>query len=504
MSAKGRATAKRAANAPPEEAESGPPAKAAPKRARTAPPADSLATASLDWTQTDNASFWLALKKNMDNVLADSTYMNLNTQAPLGIGSGGSAHAFNVDDAITALTREPYQYTCSASIFSVRMNCAPNPSPISNSSIKIMRERLFGQGAAPLTITAGILSSDVQNVKSVVEGGQLVILSPEELLMAFFEEFKDHKGDEGWEKAARSTRLTICSLDEEKDFLHMASNEREAISDSHTALGKTALQRIYELIYFKKKLQETMKGKVTPKVLAKEFNDHIQIAVSAEKVTDNVCDMALTVYARALSLPGVKEVLRDQDEMRHDSVFNSMSKMQAIIEKAKTPEHIIWSFRLMAAWRQSGVLSLDSDATSLRALQGRARNSNGYGTVDIMCFKLKLAKYLVSNFAAHARLEDKAIASLQAIAFDPFAWRAKYGWPNRTDLPDQTWRGDSKFTPKDERDKMRGYELRMQPNESLNVNQHYDDLARPELKARRAFVLRGGVLANRTLEPSTH
>ena len=497
--------AKRAASAPPEQADSGPPAKAAPKRARTNPQADSVDTGSLDWTQTDNASFWLALKKNIDSVLADSTYVNLKTQTPLGIGSGGSAHAFNVDDAIVALTHEPYQYTCSANIFSVRMNCAPNPSPLSNSSIKIMRTRLFGQGAAPLTIMAGILSSDVQNVKSVVEGGQLVILSPEELLMAFWEEFKDHKGDEGWETAARSTRLTICSLDEDNDFLHMASNEREAISDSHTALGKTALGRIYELIYYKKKLQETIKGKVTPKVLAKEFNDHIQIAVSAEKVTDNVCDMAMTVHDRALSLPGVKEVLRDQDdELRHDSVFNSMSKMQAIIEKAKTPELIIWSFRLMAAWRQSGVLSLDSDATSLRALQGRARNSSGYGTVDIMCFKLKLAKYLVSSFATHARLEDKAIASLQPIAVDPFAWRAKYGWPNKTDLPDQTWRGDSKFTPNDERDTMRGYELRMQPNQSLSVNQQYADLARPELKARQAFVLRGGVLASRTLEQSTH
>ena len=108
--------AKRAASAPPEQADNGPPAKAAPKRARTNPPADSVDTGSLDWTQTDNASFWLALKKNIDSVLADSTYVNLKTQTPLGIGSGGSAHAFNVDDVIVALTHEPYQYTCSANI----------------------------------------------------------------------------------------------------------------------------------------------------------------------------------------------------------------------------------------------------------------------------------------------------------------------------------------------------------------------------------------------------
>ena len=59
------------------------------------------------------------------------------------------------------------------------MNCAPNPAPIAKASKKITRERLFKDGGAPLSITVGILSGDVPNAQTVVERGDLALLSPE-------------------------------------------------------------------------------------------------------------------------------------------------------------------------------------------------------------------------------------------------------------------------------------------------------------------------------------
>ena len=140
---------------------------------------------------------------------------------------------------------------------------------IAKASVKLMRERLFKDRVAPLLITVGILSADVPNVKTVVERGELVPLSPDEMLMAFWEEFRDRKANAGWDTAARSTDLTICSLANESDFWNVASNSRELISDTHAALGKTALGRIYELIYVKKHLEAKPTGssRVTPKVL---------------------------------------------------------------------------------------------------------------------------------------------------------------------------------------------------------------------------------------------
>jgi hypothetical protein len=180
--------------------------------------------------------------------------------------------------------------------------------------------------------------------------------------------------------------LAICSLDNESDFWNKASNLRELISDTHAPLGKTALGRIYELIYFKKQpeAKQIRSGRVTPNVLCKGCNDSIKVAVSAEPVSERVCDMAVTIYDRALSLPGVKEVLKDQDELRHNSVFSSVNKMQAIIEKARLPELINWSFSLIAAFSLAGILGNDNEAVSLRAMQGRTRNCHGFGTINII------------------------------------------------------------------------------------------------------------------------
>ena len=151
--------------------------------------------------------------------------------------------------------------------------------------------------------------------------------------------------------------------------------------------------------------------------------------MSAEPVAERVCDMAATIYDRALSLPGVKEVLKDQDELRHNSVFNSVSKMGLIN----------WSFRLIAAFSLAGILGNDNEVASLRALQGRTRNCHGFGTIDILCFKFKLAKHLLIKWAPFARLEAKALKSMEAIIYDPLhvackVRLAKQEGPPRPDL----------------------------------------------------------------------
>ena len=165
--------------APTRKSPPAPAGAATPKRAKASVPQRSSQTSALDWSQTDNAPFWLALQKNIDAALATDVYTRLRTDTPLGIGSGWCAHAFKEADAIAALGAEPYKHSCSANIFSVRMNCAPNPAPIAKASKKITRERLFKDGGAPLSITVGILSGDVPNAQTVVERGDLALLSPE-------------------------------------------------------------------------------------------------------------------------------------------------------------------------------------------------------------------------------------------------------------------------------------------------------------------------------------
>eukprot|EP00975_Prorocentrum_lima_P056964 11952455-Prorocentrum_lima.AAC.1 len=72
-----------------------------------------------------------------------------------------------------------------------------------------MRERLFKDGAAPLYITVGILTADVPNIKNVIEASELVLLSPEEVVMAFWDELRDKKSDDGWGTAVRLSLIHI-------------------------------------------------------------------------------------------------------------------------------------------------------------------------------------------------------------------------------------------------------------------------------------------------------
>ena len=118
------------------------------------------------------------------------------------------------------------------------------------------------------------------------------------------------KGDVGWDVATVTMIVTIKALDGIEDFWREASNLRELISDQYVALGKTALGRIYELMYFKRNEESKVSGRVPAKALCNKFNESVHISKHAEPVTEGFCDMAVTVFERAISLPLVREVLK--------------------------------------------------------------------------------------------------------------------------------------------------------------------------------------------------
>eukprot|EP00969_Alexandrium_andersonii_P340893 15067684-Alexandrium_andersonii.AAC.1 len=85
--------------------------------------------------------------------------------------------------------------------------------------------------------------------------------------------------------------------------------------------------------------------------------------------------MAVTVHDRALSIPAVQACVREMEEYRRDSIFCHISK------KARTPERIEWTFLMLADSSKAG--NLLPEALSFRALQGRAKDAGGMGTVDV-------------------------------------------------------------------------------------------------------------------------
>ncbi len=62
---------------------------------------------------------------------------------------------------------------------------------------------------------------------------------------------------------------------------------------------------------------------------------------------------------------------------------------------------------MLAMLKRQGLLQ--EETMELRALQDRTRNSNGPGTVDLLCYKSKLRMHFVNTWGPEAKLEDACL-----------------------------------------------------------------------------------------------
>ena len=142
----------------------------------------SAATGPVAPTFTDvfnqNNMYWLALKRNIDTVLAELP--TLKGRSALGIAEGGCQEPFNAEHCQQALANTPPKYCCSLSLLSVQSTYGPNAAPIAGSSITTLRQRLFASGPQPLDIVLGILVSDVAAVAAKMARSEFILTSPEE------------------------------------------------------------------------------------------------------------------------------------------------------------------------------------------------------------------------------------------------------------------------------------------------------------------------------------
>ena len=336
---------------------------------------------------------------------------------------------------------ENNEYLCALSAFAVRSTGCTNTAPIAAKSIELMKNRYFAS-PLPMTLTVGILESDVPEIQAHVSRGKMLLLSAEEYFMAFWSAAAEGMSadPDSWSAAIRMSSATIKVADSIEALWNLATCLRENATEDHAALGRTGYQRIYDLILVKQQEEQGRSAKLTPAALAKIYNDRVKVASSAaEPVNPSLADMAVTVHDRALCIPAVQACVREMEEYRHDSIFCHISKMQTIVEKARTPDRIEWTFLMLADSFKAG--NLLPEAIGLRALQGRAKNAGGMGTVDVVCFKKSLCHYLCHTWAPENSVAEAVVLKLQEITASPMVWRKHQGYPNSPNLPDVTWRG---------------------------------------------------------------
>lgn len=84
------------------------------------------------------------------------------------------------------------------------------------------------------------------------------------------------------------------------------------------------------------------------KKLAGLYTQHLKLASNQEKISESFIDSALTIHRRLLSLPKCQEVLEwcDQNWLSSNA-WKSVYALQALIDRAGTPELIAWSLEGM-------------------------------------------------------------------------------------------------------------------------------------------------------------
>ena len=87
-----------------------------------------------------------------------------------------------------------------------------------------------------------------------------------------------------------------------------AFNARERVAADYAGLGRTAYQRIFEIITFRARKIATSGGlAIGPKTLANAFNEHARLSSKSEEVSGEYIAAALNVHDKALKLQPVRE-----------------------------------------------------------------------------------------------------------------------------------------------------------------------------------------------------
>ena len=129
---------------------------------------------------------------------------------------------------------------------------------------------------------------------------------------------------------------------------------RDDMVEAGESVRRSVRQRIYEVAKFKAEREKELDHTTTPEKIAQEYGKHAQFSRKTENVTKGFVDAAATLYKRLLSLPAAREVLEwcDTNLLARDNPFESVWVLQAVVDRAQTPETISYVMAaLLDHWR---------------------------------------------------------------------------------------------------------------------------------------------------------
>ena len=160
----------------------------------------------------------------------------------------------------------------------------------------------------PLKIQVAVLpegAAGPEDPASASQAGHLKCLVPEEMRHAFLLAIDRDRGMKRqammaeWKRIVLSATVTFIKYDGIGCLCAAAANLREDIGANYETLYPTSIQRVYALVFVKKRMEEAG-GRVTSKQLVMAYNTDVKIS-SGEAVSDTFVDIALQVHEQMLA-----------------------------------------------------------------------------------------------------------------------------------------------------------------------------------------------------------
>ncbi|CAK0901360.1 unnamed protein product [Prorocentrum cordatum] len=443
---------------PPKEATSRAKAKASPKVSALPGPPQPAGLMD-DGDAASNAKYLSVIDEHVQRILSHHLFEGIRAFDPLQMGANTDRHnavgmrkPIEIGDVVNAMTGGSGSGAVpgGGNIFRVMFNFQANPGvPISLKKVTELSEyhyALWERPGPPCLPIHAFLSASIseETLKATLAAGELKLTTPPESIHAWViglgnaiamnrpekDELKQ------WLEYALSAEFTFAKLESMGDAHFSAVRSRENLSVHKRLMGRTALGRILEVSSFKSR-KEKLLGPMSSKAIEIEYKQHCNIKDPEEQVTANFVDNALTIVKRMLSISGVMTILSEAEDTCEATAFDSVSKLHAVVSKAKTPAMIIWTVRSLWDDHKSKT-PLNRVVPGVRDLLGKttakAEPNDRVGKVEVCCFKHTVKTYLTSTWLDNSDLPSHVKESFRTSLSDHASYRASNGLPDEEAL----------------------------------------------------------------------
>ncbi len=356
-------------------------------------------------SDVQNVGYTTAVMEAWETVRDDPRFARIATAEAATIRQGGGQAPFNKEDFSSALSKDGGSYVCGINLAWLDLTWTATPGiPIRMAAVRQISNVVFEKPRPIEQIHVAVPSRtfDVTQHK-----GALNRVSPEEItsafIMAIARDINRKEPDEvvkEWKQHMRSTTCRFVVLPNQWKRYWYALARREEVDHIHRAVVRSCYQRVHEVVRMMERMRQKIpESQVTAPRVEAEYKTNLQNMNknSSAAITTNFVDVAMTVAKRMLAVPEIAQILQKMDESAAENPdffnpFNSHTRLQAMIDKCKRKDALLWCLQATEYKCKQGCL------TNLSAsdIKGTAASGNR-GLFDLFLFKKQMRDMLVAK-----------------------------------------------------------------------------------------------------------